>query len=100
MARLSHRCSQHHVTPCIDYAALKYKQSPSVAECVAYHESTDNPYASNGSHFGEFQFDQGTWDGSPYARHSYWSARWNSLAAMWYWHLGEYSRWVTYPLCA
>jgi hypothetical protein len=86
-------CSQSNVIPCISYAAKRYHQSLALALCVAFHESTMNPYASNGTHFGNFQFDQTTWDGSPYARHSYWSAKWSALAAMWYFSKGEYSRW-------
>ena len=29
---------------------------------IAMQESTGNPQASNGDHFGKYQFDQGTWD--------------------------------------
>lgn len=87
--------------PCIVYAAEKYGQSVPVAECVARDESGDDPTnTANPTHDGLWQFDAGTWAGSPYALDSVWSAYWSSLAAMWYWRQGQTSRWTTYAGCA
>lgn len=94
MKRLKARCGYSNVKPCILYAATKFGQSYSYALGVAYCESTLNPYASNGSHFGLFQFDGVTWAGSPYDDNgSVYNPFWNSMAAMWYWARGEFSRW-------
>lgn len=87
-------CSQRNVRPCIRYAARRYHQSYSYALSVASCESTLNPHASNGTHFGLYQFDGATWAGQPFHRHSVWSARWAALGAMWYWARGEISRWT------
>ncbi len=32
------------------------------AQCIAWHESTDNPSAQNGTNTGLFQIDENTWD--------------------------------------
>jgi hypothetical protein len=53
---------------------------------VAYCESTDNPRADNHmGDYGLFQFAPGTFAATPYGRHSIFSARYSSLAAMWAW---------------
>lgn len=97
LGRLSDKCKHHTVLKCIVYAATRYGQDVNKAKAVAYCESTYNRYASNGTHFGLFQFDSSTWAGSPFdTKGSVYSARLNSLAAMWYWQRGEYSRWVCY----
>lgn len=47
-------------------------------------ESTWNPWArSAGGHIGLFQFAPSTFAGTPYGRHSIWSARWQAYAAAW-----------------
>lgn len=95
LARLDQKCKDNTVVSCIRYASTLYHQSYSHAYSVAYRESTLNRFASNGSHWGLYQFDGPTWTGSPYDDNgSINSARWNSLAAMWYWSRGEYGRWA------
>lgn len=90
MSREWRACSQTDVVPCIRYAARKYGQPLGVAERVAMCESTDNPYADNGrGDLGLWQFLPATFNVSPYRDHSYWSARWSSLAAMWWWAKGS-----------
>ena len=94
-------CNQRNPVVCVDYAADRFGQSRAVAECVAHAESTDDPSnAGNPTHHGLWQFDDGTWEGTPYASRSVWSAYWSSLAAMWYWEHGQASRWTTYAGCA
>ena len=93
MAREWRACSQTEVIPCIEYAAAKYHQPLPDAERVAWCESRDEPGASNGADFGLFQFAPSTFASTPYARHSYWSARWSSLAAMWMWSVGRRGEW-------
>jgi hypothetical protein len=45
-------------------------------------ESTLNHRASNGTHFGLYQFLPSTWrNETSYGSHSYWSAKWNALGA-------------------
>ncbi len=96
LAWLDQRCKDNTVIPCIKYASTLYHQSYSHAYSVAYRESTLNRFASNGSHWGLYQFDGATWAGCPNVYSDIDSARDNSLCAMWYWHRGETSRWVTY----
>jgi hypothetical protein len=100
-AQIASACGQSDPVACVDYAAVRFGQSPAIAECVARAESGDDPAnAINPTHFGLWQFDQGTWSGTPYGGHSVWSAYWSSLAAMWYWQQGQASRWTTYAGCA
>jgi hypothetical protein len=91
---LRHRCN-HSTVACVDRAAHLHRVSAPWMRSIAWCESRLSPYASNGTHFGLFQFDWQTWRGSPYARRgSVWSAKWNALAAAWYLRHGQASRWV------
>jgi hypothetical protein len=104
MQRLQHACGQYNVVPCIEFAAIKYDQSPGVAICDATRESTLHPWSSNGpwpqGHHGLYQFNESAWDLTRYRRHSVFSARWDALAAMALWKKREYSRWAeTYYDC-
>jgi hypothetical protein len=90
-------CSQTDVIPCIQYAAAKYGQPLAIAEQVVSCESSDNPLASNGVDFGLYQFLPSTFAATPYRGHSYWSARWSALAAMWAWSHGWQRQWQCYP---
>jgi len=97
LGRLRDRCGTSEVEVCVVYAALVYDQDVSKAVAVGTAESglracpPENP-----THHGTFQFDDATWAESPYAAHDPCQPLWNSLAAMWYWANGAYSRWVTY----
>ena len=91
---LRHRCHRK-VTACIDRAAHLHRVSRSWMRSIAWCESRLRPWASNGTHFGLFQFDRATWSASPYARRgSPWSAKWASLATAWFLRRGQASRWV------
>jgi soluble lytic murein transglycosylase-like protein len=89
------RCSNSNPRACIVYAAGVYHQPVEDALRVAWCESSDDPYAVNreSGDVGLWQFEAATWAGTPYRRHSVFSARWSSLGAMWYWSRGEQSRW-------
>jgi hypothetical protein len=92
--RLRHRCN-HSVVACIDRAAYLHRVPAGWMRSIAWCESRLNPFASNGTHFGLFQYDWQTWSGSPYARRgSVWSAKWSSLATAWYLRRGQASRWA------
>jgi hypothetical protein len=45
---------------------------------------------------GLYQFMPGTWAHTPYRRHSPYSPKWASLAAMWMWKRGGQHHWSTY----
>lgn len=91
---LRHRCNRS-VPACIDRAAHLHRVSAGWMRSIAFCESRLDPGASNGSHFGLFQFDWQTWRGQPYARRgSVWSPKWSSLATAWYLRRGQASRWV------
>lgn len=95
--RLDRRCKHNTVIPCIKYAARKYHQSYPQAYGVAFRESTLNRFAVNGSHVGLYQFDSQTFYDSrnPHKDEGgRTSARASSLSAMWFWHIGETSRWA------
>jgi len=92
--RLRHRCN-HSVVACIDRAAHLHRVSAAWMRSIAWCESRLSPSASNGTHFGLFQYDWQTWSASPYAhRGSVWSAKWASLATAWYIRHGQASRWA------
>jgi len=92
--RLRHRCSRS-VPACIERAARLHHVSAGWMRSIAWCESRLDPRASNGTHFGLFQFDRQTWASSPYARRgSVWSAKWSSLATAWYIRHGQASRWA------
>lgn len=92
--RLRHRCN-HDVVACIDRAAYLHRVSGSMLRRRAWCESRLNPAASNGTHFGLFQFLPSTYATTPYAgRGSIWSAKWNSLAAAWMQRVGRGAEWA------
>lgn len=92
--RLRHRCN-HSVTACIDRAAHLHRVSAPMLRGRAWCESRLNPAASNGTHFGLFQFAPSTYATTPYAgRGSIWSAKWNALAAAWMQRVGRGNEWV------
>lgn len=87
-------CSNSNVVACIRAAAVRWNVSFSLMLNRAMCESTLNPYASNGTHFGLYQFLPSTWDGTPYRNHSYNSAKWSSLAAALMQHEGQGGQWA------
>lgn len=92
--RLRHRCN-HSVTACIDRAAHLHRVNASMLRGRAWCESRLDPGASNGTHFGLFQFAPSTYASTPYARRgSIWSAKWNALAAAWMQRVGRGNEWV------
>ena len=76
-------------------AAARFHQSRSEAYYIAHRESRYNWRATNPSSgtAGLYQFASGTWEHTPYKRHSRYNPRWASLAAMWMWKHGGYSHW-------
>lgn len=80
--------------PCIVKAARRYGQPVEDALRVARCESSLDPHNEYLGHLGVFQFlYPGTWDTTPYAGKDVYSAKWNSLAAMWMWSHGRRSEW-------
>ncbi len=78
----------------IKRAAEHFGQSYSYALSVAWCESRYNPFANNsGKYLGLYQFDYATWQGAPWRNKSRYSARYSALNAMWYWRIGQISRW-------
>ncbi len=83
------------------------RYAPTVALAVAYAravygidqgrrvhcESTDNVYASNGSHFGILQFAPSTWRTTPFARFSIYDPVAQALAGGWMVRAGRSSEW-------
>jgi hypothetical protein len=89
-------CSQSNVVSCIRDAARKYRVSFPMLLRKARCESGLNPYATNGAHDGLFQFrtaSPSTWGTTPYAGKSYWTAKWNALAAAWMHAQGRGAEW-------
>ena len=76
-------------------AARHFRQSRSQALHIAWRESRYNPRATNASSgaAGLYQFMSGTWQSTPYRRHSPYHPRWAALAAMWMWSRGGYYHW-------
>jgi len=94
---LRHRCN-HSVEACIDRAAHLHGVNRWLLRRRAWCESRLNPGASNGSHFGLFQFASSTWASTPYARRgSVWSPKWNALGAAWMQRVGRGGEWACYP---
>lgn len=93
-----YRCSQAQPRWCVIRAILTYRLSSWQAAWmhrVARCESGWNPYARNPSgSSGLFQFLPSTFVGTPYARHSIWSAKYQALAAAWMVRQGRQREWV------
>src|SRR5271155_5514884 len=78
----ANRCSDSNVPACIHEASSRWHVSYSQMLGRARCESSLNHLASNGTHFGLYQFLPSTWSGeTSYGSHSYWSAKWNALGA-------------------
>jgi hypothetical protein len=87
-------CSNSSPRTCIVQAAQLYHQDVADAEAVAWCESRDEPDADNGhGDYGLYQFATGTFEATPYGRHSIFSARYSALAAMWAWRHGWKDQW-------
>lgn len=90
-------CERGRVVSCIHRAALHQRQSFGAMLAVGRCESRLNPAARNpqSDATGLFQIlFPGTWNTTPYARRSPWSAKWNALAAAWMWARGRRGEWV------
>lgn len=87
--------SRPSVTEAIDLAAVTYGQSAWFMRSLAYCESTlqaDPPH--NNVNRGLFQFNPGTFGGTPYGRFSILSPYANALAAGWMLRQGRRSEWA------
>jgi hypothetical protein len=89
-----HRCDDGQVPSCIDRAALRWRVSAAMLKRKAWCESRFDPFASNGTHFGLFQFALSTWRSTPYAQRSVWRAKWSALGAAWMHHVGRGGEWA------
>ena len=84
----------------IEKAAKRYGQPLGDALRVADCESDFRPGLVNSTPVGSehasglFQFLPSTWATTPYARRNIFSAKWNSLAAMWMWSVGRRGEWA------
>jgi len=87
-------CSQARVVSCIHRAALRWNVSYPMLRRKAWCESRLDPYATNGTHVGVFQFLWSTWATTPYARRSPWRAKWNALGAAWMHAHGRGNEWA------
>lgn len=98
-ARVAHRqCSQTKPRACvwhvIHHARLAGTWKAAWLLRVPSCESTWNPYAvSAGGHKGLYQFDPGTWAGTPYGHRSIFSAFWQPYAAAWMLRQGRVGEW-------
>lgn len=63
-----------------------------VANCESSMDPELAPNSAGAT--GLFQFLPSTWDTTPYANRSIYSAKWNSLAAMWMWAHHRRNEWV------
>lgn len=90
-------CSQARPVPCIRRAAIHWRVSFPMLLRKARCESGLNPYARNASgSSGLFQFLLGTFYSArnPYRRHEIWSAKWSSLSAAYWHHMGWGGEWA------
>jgi hypothetical protein len=90
-----HRCADGIVAACIDRAAIRWNVNRWTMRRRAWCESRMNPHAYNATSgaSGLFQFLPSTWQRTPYARRSVWSAKYSSLAAAWMQHAGHGNEW-------
>lgn len=85
---------------CLLHAAVRWHVSYRLIVSIARCESGLNPHAYNpAGAMGVMQFMAGTWRTTPYARHSVWSARWNTLAGAWLIHVAGTGPWTASRPC-
>ena len=97
-ARVAHRqCDQRHSRTCVLHV-IYHKRITGWKRAwllrIPACESTWNPYATNGPHAGLYQFNRGTWAGTPYGHRSIFSAFWQPFAAAWMLEQGRVGEWV------
>lgn len=82
-------------------AAATYNVSYNRLRCLAFRESTMNPYAYNpaGPYYGLMQFNESTWALTPYAHSSYYDEYASASAAAYLISIGQSSRWPVYRFC-
>jgi soluble lytic murein transglycosylase-like protein len=92
------RGTRVRIARCFIYRASRhYGESTRLALQIAFRESRLNWRVTNSSSgaAGLYQFMPGTWQSTPYRRHSPYHPKWAALAAMWMWKRGGYSHWST-----
>lgn len=86
-------CRQANPSACIWRASIHYRLTRWQHEWmkrVPWCESKRNPYARNPSgSSGFYQFLPSTWATTPYAKHSIWYVKWQTLAAAWMLKVGR-----------
>lgn len=92
-------CSDGPICEAISDAAEEYGVSYARLECLAFRESSYNPYATNGRYSGLFQFDAPTWRITPYADASPFEPYAAAHAAAFLIARGESSRWPVWRFC-
>jgi hypothetical protein len=97
-ARVAHRqCSQSRPRACVLHVVYHQRITGwrrSWLLRIPACESTWNPYATNGPHAGLYQFNYGTWAGTPYGHRPIFSAFWQPYAAAWMLDQGRTGEWV------
>lgn len=83
----------------IQRASQTYGVSHSRLTCLAFRESTNNPYATNGPYVGLMQFDASTWQLTPYRNLSRTDHEASAMAAAYLIARGESGRWPVYRFC-
>ena len=77
-------------------AAAMYGQDPAVLYRVMICESGGDPYADNGVCKGLFQFNPGTWWGTPYGANDIYDGQSQIYAAAWMFSQGRQGEWTCY----
>ena len=80
--------------PYLVEAAEAYGQDPAELYRVMLCESRGDPNADNGVCKGLFQFNPGTWAGTPFGGQSIYDARAQTMAAAWMWSQGRKGEWT------
>jgi soluble lytic murein transglycosylase-like protein len=91
-----YRCADGIVAACIDRAAMRWNVDRWLLRRRAWCESRMDPgaYNTTSGASGLFQFLPSTWQRTPYAGRSVWSAKWSSLAAAWMQRMGHGNEWT------
>ncbi len=95
-----YRCDNQHPKWCVERAILTYSLNPwqrHFMRVVPACESGWNALAVGGPNVGLFQFNTGTWAGTPYGKRSPFRAKWNSLGAAWMLRQGRSNEWSCQP---